>query len=174
MNKIKHLFFVVGVALAQFANSLRARALAINVVFTSQETSHGTASLFADVAISFPNAVVVRGSDDRHFKLTVDASEIPLGILQRDSVDSGEAANSAVPKGIALFGLYPESLPAVAAAAIAVDAELVVDTGTPGRVKTYPGTTGTWYIIGRSRFTVANAGDPVSIAHKVPTKVVVP
>lgn len=172
MNPIKRIFFILGCVFARTADQLCGRSLATNVVFTPQETSHGTASLLPDVAITFPNAVVVRGSDDRHFKLTVDATEIPLGILQRDAVDAGET--NLVPKGIALFGLYPESMPAVSAAAIAVDAELVVDTATPGRVKTYPGTTGTWYIIGRSRFTVAAAGDPVSIAHKVPTKVVVP
>lgn len=172
MNQIKYFLFLVGALFVALADSLRGRALATNVVFTPQQTSHGTASLLPDVAIGFQNAVVVRGSDDRHFKLTVDASEIPLGILQLDSVDSTEV--NLVPKGIALFGLYPESIPAVAAAAIPVDAELVVDTATPGRVKAYPGTTGTWYVIGRNRFTVVNAGDPVSIAHKVPVKIVVP
>jgi hypothetical protein len=172
MHQIKRISFLIGIACVVIANSLRGRALATNVVFTPQETSHGTASLDADGTIGFANAVVVRGSDDRHFKLTVDGSEIPLGVLQRDSVDTGEPG--VVKKGIALFGLYPESLPAVAAAAIAVDAELVVDVATPGRVKTLPVAAGTYYVIGRNRFTVANAGDPVSIAHKVPTKVVVP
>jgi hypothetical protein len=169
---MRRFFFIIGIALAAIGNSLRGRALATNVAFTPQETSHGTASLDADGAIGFANAVVVRGSDDRHFKLTVDGSEIPLGVLQRDMVDSGEAG--VVKKGIGLFGLYPESLPAVAAAAIAADAELVVDVATPGRVKTFPNTTGTWYLIGRSRFAAAAAGDPVSIAHRVPVKVVVP
>ena len=172
MNPIKRICFLIGLALAATADALRGRGLATNIVFTPQETSRGTVSLLADVAVGFPNAVVVRGSDDRHFKLTVDGLEIPLGILQRDAVDSGET--NLVPKAIAIFGLYPESMPAVAAAAIAVDAELVVDIATPGRVKTLPVAAGTYYVIGRSRFTVANAGDPVSIAHKTPGKVVVP
>lgn len=172
MKSIRYFFLTIGLLLASAGDALRGRSLATNAVFTPQETSRGTESMDADVAVGFFNAVVVRGSDDRHFKLTVDGSEIPLGILQQDAVDSGEAG--VIKKSIALFGLYPESLPAVAAAAIAVDAELVVDTATPGRVKTFPNTTGTWYIIGRSRFTVANAGDPVSIAHRVPIKVVVP
>jgi hypothetical protein len=48
--------------------------------------------------------------------------------------------------------------PAVAAAAIAVDVELVIDLATPGRVKTLPVASGTYLVIGRNRFTVANRG----------------
>jgi hypothetical protein len=166
MKTLQRLFFLIGCVFARTADQLCGRSLAINVVFTPQETSHGTASLLPDVVVGFANAVVVRGSDDRHFKLTVDGSEVPLGILQRDSVDTGET--NVVAKGIALFGLYPESIPAVAAAAIAVDAELVMDIATPGRVKALPTTPGAYFVIGRSRFTVAAAGDPVSIEHQTP------
>jgi hypothetical protein len=172
MNHIKRILFLIGVALGAASNALRGRALATNVVFTPQQTSHGTVSLDATAAIATKNYVVCRGADDRHFKVGTLVTDVPLGVLQNDEVDAGEV--DVVKKAIALFGLYPESLPAVAAAAILVDALLVIDLATPGRVKTIPATTGTYLVIGRSRFAAAAAGDPVSIAHCVPYAVVVP
>jgi hypothetical protein len=168
---MKRLLFLVGLCFAILGDHLRGRGLAFNAVLTPLETSRGTASLDATAAIAFKNAVVVRGADDRHFKVTANVADIPLGVLLNDEVDSGDV--DVVKKNIALFGLYPESLPAIAAAAIAVDALVVPDLATPGRVKTLPGTTGTYMVIGRSRFTVAAAGDPVSIAHCVPYAVAV-
>ena len=61
----------------------------------------------------------------------------------------------------------------MAAAPIAVNAELVADLATPGYVKTLPTAAGTYVIFGRSRFTVTTAGDPVSIIHCVPHVVTV-
>lgn len=172
MNQIRRIFFLIGIAFAAIAHSLRGRALATNIVFTPQQTSHGTVNLDGTAAIAFKNAVVCRGADDRHFKVGTLVGDMPLGVLQNDEIASDEV--DVTKKGIALFGLYPESLPAVAAAAIAVDAELVIDLATPGRVKTLPVAAGTYIVIGRSRFTAAAAGDPVSITHCVPRVVVVP
>jgi len=171
MNPFKRITFLCALVFAAIADALRGRALATNVVFTPQQTSHGTVSLDGTAAIATKNYVVVRGADDRHFKIPSAATDVPLGILLNDEIATDEV--DVVKKNIALFGLYPESLPAVAEAAIAVDALLVQGVGTPGRVKTLPGTTGTYFVIGRSRFTVANAGDPVSIAHCLPYAVVV-
>ena len=164
--------FRIGIFFAHFANRFRGRALATNVVFTPQQTSHGTVSLDGTAAIATKNYVVVRGADDRHFKLGSAVTDVPLGILLNDEIATDEV--DVVKKNIALFGLWPESLPAVAEAAIAVDALLVIDLATPGRVKTLPAAAGTYLVIGRSRFTVAAAGDPVSIAHCLPYAVVVP
>jgi hypothetical protein len=172
MHTIKRLFFLIGCVFARTADQLCGRSLAINVLFTPQQTSHGTVSLDATAAIAFKNAIVTTGADDRHFKVPTLVGDIPIGILVNEEVDSGEV--DVVKKAIALFGLYPESLPAVAAAAIAVNANVVQDLATPGRVKTQPVTTGTYIVVGRSRFTVAAAGDPVSIAHCVPYAIVVP
>lgn len=150
------------------------RPIAINVALTPLETSRGTESLDSDVAVTFKNALVTKtgATDDRHFKLCTLVTDIPYGILQNDEVASDEPG--VIKKSISLFGLYHESLPAVAAAAIAANDRLVADLATPGRVKTIPATTGTYLVIGRSRFAVAAAGDPVSIIHNVAREVAVP
>lgn len=172
MKSLNRFFFLIGSALSAIANSLRGRGLATNVVFTPQQTSHGTVTLDGTAAIATKNYVVVRGADDRHFKLVSAVTDVPLGILLNDEIATDEV--DVVPKNIALFGLWPESLPAVAEAAIAVDAWLTPGVGTLGRVKTLPVTTaGTYWVIGKSRFTVAAAGDPVSIAHCVPFQVTI-
>ena len=151
----------------------RRRAIACNAVLTPLETSRGTESLDATAAIAFKNAVVTKtgAADDRHFKAVTLVTDVPYGVLQNDEVAADEV--DVIKKGVAIFGLYPESLPAVAAAAIAAGAEVVPDLATPGRVKTLPGAAGTYFVIGRSRFAVAGAGDPVSIIHCVPRAVVV-
>src|SRR4051794_40410791 len=136
MKSIQRILFLIGAAFAAIGDSLRGRTLATNVVFTPQQTSHGTVSLDATAVIATKNYVVCRGADDRHFKVGTLVTDVPLGVLLNDEVTSGEV--DVMPKSIALFGLYPESLPAVAAAAIAVDAELVIDLATPGRVKALP------------------------------------
>ncbi len=152
-------------------DSVRGRALAINAAMTPHETSRGTSSLDATAAIATKNYVVCRGADDRHCKVGTLVGDVPLGVLLNDEVAADEV--DVVKKHIALFGVYPETLPAVAAAAIAVDAEVVIDLATPGRVKTLPVVGGTYLVIGRNRFTVAAAGDPVSLVHCVPRAVVV-
>lgn len=169
---MKRFFFLVAAAFCAIGDLIRGRQLAINSTFVPLETSRGTVSLDADNAVTFINAVVRHGTDDHHFDLTSDVAHIPIGILLNDQVDSGEAG--AIKKNIALFGLYDESLPAVAAAAIPVDSLIVADLATPGRVKKIPTAAGTYIVFGRSRFTVAAAGDPVSIAHCLPYVVVVP
>ena len=167
---IQRFFFLIGIAFAAIANSLRGRGLATNVVFTPQQTSHGTVSLDATAAIAFKNAVVCRGADDRHFKLGTLVGDVPLGILMNDEVDSGEV--DVVKKTVGLFGVYPETLPFVHAAACAVDALMVIDLATPGRMKALPGAPGTYLVCGRNRFTSAAAGDPGSLAHCLPYVIV--
>ena len=136
------------------------------MVLTPFESSRGTESLDADVTVAFRNAVVTLGSDDRHFKLPGAATDIPRGILLNDQVDSGEPG--AVRKQVAIFGLFPETLPGVASGTIAANAEVVADLATPGYVKALPTASGTYVVFGRARFAVINAGDPVSIIHTVP------
>lgn len=172
-SRFRRALFRIGMFFALIAHRLRGRALATNTfVATPQTTSHGTVSLDGTAAIATKNYVVCRGADDRHFKVGTLITDVPLGVLLNDEIETAEV--DVTKKSIALFGLYPEALPAVAAAAIAVDAFLVIDLATPGRVKTLPAAAATYLVIGRSRFTVAAAGDPVSIAHCVPYTVVVP
>ena len=161
--------------LATLGDRLQGRALAINddAVFAPNEAAHGTENLDADAnaVVSFRNAVVVIGSDDRHFTVPAAATDIPRGVVLNDTVDIGEPG--AVRKAVAIFGVHGGTLPGVAAGAIAVNAELVADLTTPGRVKALPTVAGTYVVFGRARFAVAAAGDPVSIIHCVPRVVTV-
>ena len=166
------LSFLLAVACATFGDRLDGRALATNdATFTPFESSRGTESLDADAAVSFRNAVVKTGSDDRHFAPTNGAADIPRGILLNDEVPAEEVG--VVRKQVAIFGLYADTLPGVAAGAIPVNAEVVADLATPGRVRALPVAAGTYVVFGRSRFNVAAAGDPVSIVHCTPRVVVV-
>ena len=169
MKKIGFQFALLAAALS---NGLRGRATAFNAVMTPFETDHrGTDSMFPDTAvvIGFRNAVVKTTTDDRHFSATSGQADIPRGIILNDQVDVGEA--NTVKKAVALFGVYPGTLPGVASAAIAANSELVADPANPGQVIQLPAAAGTYIVFGRARFAVLNAGDPVSIIHCLPRAV---
>ena len=168
------LSFLLAVACATLGDRLQGRALAVNddAVFTPFESSRGTESLDANVPIAFRNAVVKTQPDnDRIFAPVNAATDIPRGILLNDQVLALEVGS--VRKQVAIFGLYPDTLPAVAAGPIAVNVEVVADLTTPGCVRALPTAPGTYVVFGRSRFNVAAAGDPVSVVHCVPRVVVV-
>jgi hypothetical protein len=156
------------------------RPIAINATpLTPMETARGTESLDADSgAIAYKNAVVKKGSDDRHFVAAAAQADIPYGVLLNDQVDSGE--EGVIKKSIAIFGLYPESLPCVSdgSGTIAAGAQVVVSAAggaAAGKVKTLPAGAGTYFIIGRSRFAVAATdGDPVSLIHCCAEKFIIP
>lgn len=163
---MKRILFLLSCAFASLGDALQGRRLAINAVLTPNECRDGVASLHGTEAIATKNYVVVRGADDQHFKLGTAVGNVPLGILLNDEIATDEV--DVIKKNVALFGSYQGTLPGVAEAAIAVDAELTPGVGTFGRVKTLPVATGSYMVIGRSRTTVAAAGDPVSIVHCVP------
>jgi hypothetical protein len=151
--------------------------IAINATpLTPLETSRGTESMAADAAIALLNAVVKKGSDDRHFAATAAQADIPYGVLLNDMVGSDEAG--VIQKSIAVFGLYPESIPCVSdgSSAIAVTDRIVASAASAGKVKKMPSTSGqTYIVIGRPRFAVAATdGDPVSLQHCVPYAVTNP
>jgi hypothetical protein len=169
---LRRMHFLSALFLRRIADELRGRTLAFNVVMTPTQIRDGIASLDGTAAIATKNYAVVRGADDTHFKVASAATDVPLGILLNDELETDEI--DVVKKPIALFGLYQGDLPGVAEAAIDVDALLVLGLGTPGRVKALPSTTpGTYWVIGRNRKTVASAGDPVSIIHCTPYQVTI-
>ena len=167
------LSFLLAVAGATFCDRLQGRALAVNddATFTPFESSRGTESLDADGPVVFRNAVVKTGSDDRHFALPTGTVDIPRGVLLNDEAPAEEVG--VVRKQVAIFGVYRDTLPAVAAGPIPVNAEVVADLVTPGYVRALPTAAGTYVVFGRSRFNVAAAADPVSLVHCVPRVVVV-
>ena len=166
------LSFLLAAACAALGDRLQGRALATNddATFTPFESSRGTESLDAEAPVSFRNAVVrIADSGDRVFTLPQFATDIPRGILLNDEVPNDEVG--AVRKQVAIFGVYPDTLPGVAAGPIPVNAELVADLGTYGYVRALPTAPGTYVVFGRSRFAVAAQGDPVSIIHCLPRSV---
>jgi hypothetical protein len=88
-SRLKRALFRIGMFFALLAHRLRGRALATNVVFTPQQTSHGTVSLDATAAIATKNYVVCRGADDRHFKVGTLVTTCRSAFAERRS-DLGE------------------------------------------------------------------------------------
>lgn len=170
-TSFSRIYFLVALTLTAASDVLRGRRLAINTVMTPNECRDGVASLHGTAAIATKNYVVVRGVDDQHFKIGTAVTDMPIGILINDEIATDEV--DVIKKSVALFGTYQGTLTGVAEAAITVDDLLTPGVGTFGRVKTLPTTAGVYWVIGKARNTVANAGDPVSIEHCVPYKVVV-
>lgn len=173
MKLLNRISFLIAFAFTCALDHVFGRALAINATpLTPTETSHGTESMDADSgAITYKNALVKKGSDDRHFVVvSTTQTDIPYGVLLNDEVVSGEEGT--VRKNIAVLGLWPDSLPMVSdgAATIGAGDRVIHSATTAGNVRKMPTTSGQIYVvIGRSRFAVAaTAGDPVSVVHCVP------
>ena len=101
------------------------------------------------------------------------ATDIPRGILLNDQVDNGEPG--AVRKQVAIFGLFPETLPGVASGAIAANAE---SRRGPDDARVREGSAdGGGHVTscsGRARFRRGRTRViPVSIIHGVPRVVTV-
>ena len=166
MNPFKSI--LVGIHLA-YLSLFTGRGLATNTLQTPLQLSNGTDSLFPDAAITIENAVVGIGSDDRHFAAIASAATVPLGVVLHDVVSEGDV--NSVKKEIAIFGLYPHSLPVNSSGAIAANGTVVCDPANPGQVMALPGASGSYIALGRSRYTVAGA-DVVTLIHTAPYKIV--
>jgi hypothetical protein len=177
--KLNRISFLITALFALAMSRIFGRGLALNATpLTPTEISAlGIDSLDADTgAIAFKNAVVKKGTDDRHFAATSAQADIPYGVILNDEVASGE--EGVVRKNVAVFGLYGGSIPCVTdgSSTIAVTDRIVVSAATAGKVKKMPSTSGqTYIVIGRPRFAVAATdGDPVSLVHCVPYAVTNP
>lgn len=162
---LRRFVFACALALAAFRDVLRGRALATNVLTTEFQTHRGTGSYLPDAAISFADAVVKIGSTDRNLAIASAQADKPIGTLLHDFVSSGDVA--VVSKQVALFGVYPETLPFVASGAIPAMARVCVDPANAGQLMQLPDgldgstkVTGTYFTVGRSRFAIAAAQDP--------------
>lgn len=101
----------------------------------------GKKTYAADAALALRFVAVKIGSDANHVAVAGTA-DIPIGIC----TDNAEAAEDLV--NVALLGSASETLKVTASAAIAAG-DFVVPAAS-GKVRTLPGTTGTYYIIGRA------------------------
>ncbi len=166
MQKIR---FHSALLFAAILDTLRGRAVATNAVMVPMEVNHrGTDNVWPDIGVVIPfrNALVKFSTDDRHFAATSAQADVPRGIILNDQVDAGEA--NTIKKAVALFGIYPGTLPGVASAPIAANTLLVADPTNPGQIIGLPAAAGTYIVFGRARLNVVNAGDPVSIIHTLP------
>lgn len=102
-------------------------------------------------------------------KLAADictSSDIPFGV----ALHASDAADSAA---VAVLGAFPGTMIGTADAAITLGDRLVCGSSTAGRIKTYPGTTGTWYVIGIAITAASGAGVEFEYAPCLPLKIVV-
>lgn len=125
----------------------------------------GCMSRLADVALTRRHLLVKIGTDINHVAINT-ASDIPLGVVD----DEAEAAED--PVNVQLLGQKPGTVLVVAGAAITAGA-FVVGTAA-GKVITLPGTTGSYYIIGRALEAAGADLDVINIAHCFPILRVVP
>ena len=128
------------------------------------------ASLLVSTALT-DRFSLVKYVDSTHVNPTSGAADIPLGVLLDDTCPTAEIDTLA--KAVGLLGQHNGTLRATAAAAIALDAQIVADVATPGRVKTLPAAAGTYLVIGRANSAASAAGDTIEFRHQMPVPVVV-
>lgn len=118
----------------------------------------------ADAAIATRNLVVKIGSDANHIAVA-GTGDIALGVCQDEPTAAEETC------AIQLLGSCDRTLLMVASAAISAG-DMVV-TAASGKIRTLPGTTGTYYIIGRALQAAAADGDAIAIDPCFPVQRVV-
>ena len=127
---------------------------------------NGVMSRLTDAAIATRHMCVKFGSDVNHVALA-GAGDLTLGVTS----DAAEAAED--PVNVQILGVTNGTVLMTASAAIAAGA-LVVTSATAGKIRTLPGTTGTYLIIGMALEAAAADGDVINVAHCFPIQRVVP
>jgi hypothetical protein len=163
MNKLKNLLLV---AVAALASALRIDRRTHYEFANIAEGTYPTGCItkLADAALTRRHLVVKIGTDINHVAINT-ASDIPLGVADDEAAAAEDDVN------VQLLGQKEGTILMVAGAAITAGAFLV---GTAsGKVITLPGSTGTYYIIGRALTAAAADGDEINVAHSFPTQRVV-
>lgn len=157
MNTILTVLFLLVAVLALTAwIASRPRGSQINALANVGEGNWGgLKSYLTDAVIGTRYLVGKLGSDAEHIAVAVHG-DIPLGVI------TDEAGGANEPVTVQLLGSHPGTVKVVADAAIAAGAFVVLAT-TAGRVRTLPGTTGTYYIIGRALTAAGAAGDELTV-----------
>lgn len=125
------------------------------------EGTHPTGCItkLADVALTRRHLLVKIGTDASHIAINT-ASDIALGVVD----DEAEAAED--PVNVQLLGQKEGTILMVASAAITAGAMVV--SAADGKIRTLPGTTGNYYIIGRALEAAGADGDVIEVAHSFP------
>lgn len=147
------LFVAVGMLLKQWASGFRAPILRLANLGVETHDS-GRITKKADAALATRYLLVKVGSDVDHIAVA-GAADIPLGV----ALDEPAAAEDLC--AVQLLGTAGRTIPMVASAAITLD-DFVVAAAN-GKIRTLPGTTGTYYIIGRALKAAAADGDLIEI-----------
>lgn len=92
------------------------------------------------------------GSDGDHVT-TAGVSDIPIGVIEDEAAAAEDLVN------VRMWGSSDRTCKAVSSAAIAVGDMIVA--AASGQVRTLPGTTGTYYIIGRALQAAAGANETI-------------
>src|SRR4051812_46976208 len=115
-----------------------ANALIVNV------TAKGRATRLADAAFTERYMLCKAGSDASHIAIA-GVAVIPLAVVP-DMTPTTDVSDLTYPLPVNFLGLNEDTERMIASAAIAIDAFVVA--AASGRIRTLPGTTGTYYIIG--------------------------
>ena len=133
--------FVAALALTSWAASRPRGAQFTPLANIGEGFQPAKKTYLSDGAISTRFLVGKIGSDSGHV-VAAGVSDIPIGLI----MDEADAAEQGVT--VALFGLQERGLVGVASGSITAGDQLVA--GASGTLRTLPGTTGTYYIVGRA------------------------
>jgi hypothetical protein len=122
----------------------------------AEGTHAGNITKKSDAAIATRFLLVKKGSDVNHIAVAGGA-DIPLGICTDEAAAAEDLVN------VNLLGSIRDTQLAVAAAAITSGAFVVCDATATGKVRTLPGSAGTYYIVGRALTDAGADGDLVEI-----------
>lgn len=156
---------VLGIGLLALASAIGKGKKCVQFANVAEGTyCEGVKTYKVDAAFSSRFLLCKVGTDVDHVDIA-GTSDIPLGI----NTDSAAAAEEEV--AVALFGAAEGTRRVVASAAISVG-DMVVSAAN-GKVRTLPGTTGTYYIIGRAIKAASADGDVIEISPTFPIQRVV-
>jgi hypothetical protein len=163
MKKLHNLLLA---AVAALASALRIDRRTHYEFANIAEGTYPTGSMtrLTDAAITRRHLVVAIGTDINHVALAGTTS-VALGVVD----DEAEAAED--PVNVQLLGNKPGTILMVASAAITAGAQVV--TAADGKIRTLPGTTGTYHIIGRALEAAGADNDVINVQHCYPTQRIV-
>lgn len=130
----------------------------------AEGTHTSSATRLADAALTTRNLLVKIGSDAAHVAVC-GVSDIPLGLA------TDEPAAAEEPVNVELLGATGRTLLGVASASISAGSLLVAAAN--GKLRALPGTSGTYYIIGRALGAASNDGDVIAFVPSFPVQRVV-
>lgn len=132
----------------------RARTAIAHIANIAEGSHKGRTTRATDAAITTRFLLGKIGSDANHIAVS-GSSDIPIGVITDESVAAEDLVN------VNLLGCNAETQRMVASGVINAGDFIVPDAS--GKVKTLPGTTGTYYIVGRALTAAAADLDVIEV-----------